>query len=57
VRDKSFVVRRMTVFETARMDKNGAPQMRLDRCFGVTTFELGSPPEPLTSARVATAPS
>jgi ribosomal protein S18 acetylase RimI-like enzyme len=29
------------VFETARMYKNGAPQMRLDRCFGVTTFELG----------------
>jgi hypothetical protein len=33
---------RMTpVFETARMYKNGAPEMRLDRCFGVTTFELG----------------
>ena len=29
------------VFETARMYKNGAPEMRLDRCFGVTTFELG----------------
>ena len=29
------------VFETARMHKNGAPQMRLDRCFGVTTSELG----------------
>jgi ribosomal protein S18 acetylase RimI-like enzyme len=29
------------VFETARMYKNGAPRMRLDRCFGVTTFELG----------------
>jgi hypothetical protein len=29
------------VFETARMYKNGAPQTRLDRCFGVTTFELG----------------
>jgi ribosomal protein S18 acetylase RimI-like enzyme len=29
------------VFETARMYKNGAPQLRLDRCFGVTTFELG----------------
>jgi hypothetical protein len=29
--------------------------MRLDRCFRVTTFELGSPPELLTSARVATA--
>ena len=33
---------RMTpVFETAHMYKNGAPEMRLDRCFGVTTFELG----------------
>ena len=29
------------VFETARMYKNGIPEMRLDRCFGVTTFELG----------------
>ena len=29
------------IFETARMYKNGAPQTRLDRCFGVTTFELG----------------
>ncbi len=29
------------VFETARMYKNGAPRMRLDRWFGVTTFELG----------------
>ena len=29
------------VFETARMYRNGAPEMRLDRCFGVTTFELG----------------
>lgn len=29
------------VFETARMYKNGAPELRLDRCFGVTTFELG----------------
>ena len=28
-------------FETARMYKNGTPEMRLDRCFGVTTFELG----------------
>ncbi len=28
-------------FETARMYRNGAPRMRLDRCFGVTTFELG----------------
>jgi Acetyltransferase (GNAT) domain len=28
-------------FETARMYKNGAPDMRVDRCFGVTTFELG----------------
>jgi hypothetical protein len=27
--------------ETARMYKNGSPAMRLDRCFGVTTFELG----------------
>ncbi len=29
------------VFETARMYKNGIPEMRLERCFGVTTFELG----------------
>jgi ribosomal protein S18 acetylase RimI-like enzyme len=29
------------VFETARMYKNGAPQTQLERCFGVTTFELG----------------
>jgi ribosomal protein S18 acetylase RimI-like enzyme len=29
------------VFETARMYKNGTPQMALERCFGVTTFELG----------------
>jgi ribosomal protein S18 acetylase RimI-like enzyme len=29
------------VFETARMYKNGRPEMRPDRCFGVTTFELG----------------
>ncbi len=29
------------VFETARMYKNGSPRMRLDRCFGVTSFELG----------------
>jgi ribosomal protein S18 acetylase RimI-like enzyme len=29
------------VFETARMYKNGSPAMRRDRCFGVTTFELG----------------
>ena len=29
------------VFETARMYKNGSPEMRLERCFGVTTFELG----------------
>jgi hypothetical protein len=29
------------VFETARMVKNGAPAMRVERCFGVTTFELG----------------
>jgi ribosomal protein S18 acetylase RimI-like enzyme len=29
------------VFETARMYKNGTPEIRLDRCFGVTTFELG----------------
>lgn len=29
------------VFETARMYRNGALEMRLDRCFGVTAFELG----------------
>ena len=29
------------VFETARMLKNGAPAMQVERCFGVTTFELG----------------
>jgi ribosomal protein S18 acetylase RimI-like enzyme len=29
------------VFGTARMYKNGTPQMGLERCFGVTTFELG----------------
>jgi Acetyltransferase (GNAT) domain len=29
------------VFETARMYKNGTPEMRLERCFGVTSFELG----------------
>ena len=29
------------VFETARMFKNGSPEMRVERCFGVTTFELG----------------
>ena len=29
------------IFETARMYKNGTPQMGLDRCYGVTTFELG----------------
>ena len=29
------------VFETARMFKNGSPEMQLERCFGVTTFELG----------------
>lgn len=29
------------VFETARMYTKGQPQGRLDRCFGVTTFELG----------------
>jgi ribosomal protein S18 acetylase RimI-like enzyme len=28
-------------FETARMYKNGTPEMRLDRCFGMTSFELG----------------
>ncbi len=29
------------VFETARMYTKAAPEVRLDRCFGVTTFELG----------------
>ncbi len=29
------------VFETARMYTKGSPAERLDRCFGVTTFELG----------------
>jgi hypothetical protein len=29
------------VFRTARMYKNGSPKMPLQRCFGVTTFELG----------------
>jgi Acetyltransferase (GNAT) domain len=29
------------VFETARMYRNGSPETQLDRCFGVTTFELG----------------
>jgi GNAT superfamily N-acetyltransferase len=29
------------VFETARMYKNGSPEMRRERCFGVTSFELG----------------
>jgi ribosomal protein S18 acetylase RimI-like enzyme len=29
------------IFEMARMYKNASPEMRLDRCFGVTTFELG----------------
>ena len=29
------------VFETARMYTKGAPAGRIDRCFGVTTFELG----------------
>ena len=29
------------VFETARMYKNGSSKMWLERCFGVTTFELG----------------
>ena len=30
-----------SVFETARMYTKGPPQGRMDRCFGVTTFELG----------------
>ena len=29
------------VFETARMYTKGFPAGRIDRCFGVTTFELG----------------
>ena len=29
------------VFETARMYTKAAPEVRIDRCFGVTTFELG----------------
>ena len=29
------------IFETARMYKNGTPQIGLERCFGVTTFEVG----------------
>jgi Acetyltransferase (GNAT) domain len=29
------------VFETARMYTKGSPAGRIDRCFGVTTFELG----------------
>ena len=29
------------VFETARMYKNGSPKMRLERCFGIATFEIG----------------
>lgn len=29
------------VFETARMYKGPAPALRLERIFGVTTFELG----------------
>jgi hypothetical protein len=29
------------VFETARMVAGEAPRTRLERCFGVTTFELG----------------
>jgi ribosomal protein S18 acetylase RimI-like enzyme len=33
--------RMASVFETARMYKNGSPEMRLDRSFGVTSFELG----------------
>jgi ribosomal protein S18 acetylase RimI-like enzyme len=28
-------------FETARMYTKGAPDLRADRCYGVTTFELG----------------
>ncbi len=33
--------RARAVFETARMYKRPAPALRLDRIFGVTTFELG----------------
>jgi ribosomal protein S18 acetylase RimI-like enzyme len=29
------------IFETARMYRNGTPQIGLERCFGVTTFEVG----------------
>jgi GNAT superfamily N-acetyltransferase len=29
------------IFETARTYKNGSPEEGLERCFGVTTFELG----------------
>ena len=29
------------VFETARMYKGPAPALRLDRLYGITTFELG----------------
>ena len=29
------------VFETARMNRGAAPDLRLDRVFGITTFELG----------------
>jgi len=29
------------VFETARMYKGPAPQLPVERIFGVTTFELG----------------
>ncbi|CAA0105382.1 Uncharacterised protein [BD1-7 clade bacterium] len=29
------------IFETARMYRNGKPQLPLDRIFGITTFELG----------------
>ena len=31
----------MTVFETARMYNRGKPSLRLDKVYGVTTFELG----------------
>jgi hypothetical protein len=34
--------RQMTaVFDTARMYTEGTPPGRIDRCYGVTTFELG----------------
>jgi hypothetical protein len=29
------------VFETARMYKNGKPEIPIEKVFGVTTFELG----------------